>query len=137
MLREILRGGGDAVAEAGASVVGGHSIDDPEPKYGLAVTGLVAPGRGAHQRGRARRRRLVLTKPLGGRHDRDRAQARARWRWSSWRAASTVMTTSTPAPPRRPRGGAHALTDVTGFGLLGHVHELADGFSGFAADDRR
>ena len=43
MLREILRGGGDAVAEAGASIVGGHSIDDPEPKYGLAVTGVVHP----------------------------------------------------------------------------------------------
>ena len=58
MLREILRGGADAVAAAGASIVGGHSIDDPEPKYGLAVTGVVAPARGADQRaagGRATR----------------------------------------------------------------------------------
>ena len=55
VLREILRGGADAVAAAGASIVGGHSIDDPEPKYGLAVTGIVHPRRGAHQRGRPRR----------------------------------------------------------------------------------
>ena len=53
VLREILRGGADAVAAAGASIVGGHSIDDPEPKYGLAVTGVVRPARGADQRGRA------------------------------------------------------------------------------------
>ena len=57
VLREILRGGADAVAEAGASIVGGHSIDDPEPKYGLAVTGIVDPRRGPDQRGRAGRRR--------------------------------------------------------------------------------
>ena len=76
VLREILRGGADAVAAAGASIVGGHSIDDPEPKYGLAVTGMVDP-------------RAILTN-AGGRagrhagpdqaarrgHDRDRAQAR-------------------------------------------------------------
>ena len=54
VLAEILRGGGDVVRAAGALVVGGHSIDDPEPKYGLAVTGLVDPERGAEQRRRAR-----------------------------------------------------------------------------------
>ncbi len=58
MLREILRGGADAVAAAGASIVGGHSIDDPEPKYGLAVTGIVRPARRAHQR----RRRAPATR---------------------------------------------------------------------------
>ena len=65
MLREILRGGADAVAEAGASIVGGHSIDDPEPKYGLAVTGHRRPARDPDQRGGAPGDTLVLTKPLG------------------------------------------------------------------------
>ena len=54
MLGEILRGGGDVVRAAGALLVGGHSIDDPEPKYGLAVTGVVHPDAGAEQRRRAR-----------------------------------------------------------------------------------
>ena len=66
VLGEILRGGLDVCAEAGATVVGGHSIDDPEPKFGLAVTGVVDPAAVADQRGRARRRRARRsTKPLG------------------------------------------------------------------------
>src|SRR4051794_31134327 len=65
VLREILRGGGDAVAEAGASIVGGHSIDDPEPKYGLAVTGTVRPSRVLRNSGGVAGDALVLTKPLG------------------------------------------------------------------------
>ena len=65
VLREILRGGADAVAEAGASIVGGHSIDDPEPKYGLAVTGVVDPGEVLTNAGGRAGDVLVLTKPLG------------------------------------------------------------------------
>ena len=65
MLGEILRGGADVVRAAGALIVGGHSIDDPEPKYGLAVTGLVHPDEVAQQRRRAAGDALVLTKPLG------------------------------------------------------------------------
>src|SRR5215210_7939634 len=65
ILAEILRGGGDAVAAAGASVVGGHSIDDPEPKYGLAVTGTVHPDAVLTNAGGAPGDTLVLTKPLG------------------------------------------------------------------------
>src|SRR5215216_2789359 len=64
-LAEILRGGGDAVAAAGASVIGGHSIDDPEPKYGLAVTGTVHPDAVLTNAGGAPGDTLVLTKPLG------------------------------------------------------------------------
>ena len=64
MLREILRGGVDVVAEAGAAIVGGHSIDDPEPKYGLAVTGVV-PRRVLTNAGARPGDVLVLTKPLG------------------------------------------------------------------------
>src|SRR5215210_6120641 len=65
ILAEILRGGADAVAAAGASVVGGHSIDDPEPKYGLAVTGTVHPDRVLTNAGGRAGDVLVLTKPLG------------------------------------------------------------------------
>src|ERR687887_1276757 len=65
LLAEILRGGADAVAEAGAAVVGGHSIDDPEPKYGLAITGVVHPERVLRNSGARAGDALVLTKPLG------------------------------------------------------------------------
>ena len=65
VLREILRGGADAAAAAGAAVVGGHSIDDPEPKYGMAVTGVVAPGDVLTNAGGRAGDALVLTKPLG------------------------------------------------------------------------
>src|SRR3954454_10631513 len=65
LLAEILRGGGDAVAAAGASIVGGHSIDDPEPKYGLAVTGTVHPDEILTNAGGRAGDTLVLTKPLG------------------------------------------------------------------------
>ena len=78
--REILRGGGDVVRAAGALLVGGHSIDDPEPKYGLAVTGVGRPRRGAEQRRRAARRRAGADQAARRRRDLDRAQARARRR---------------------------------------------------------
>ena len=78
VLREILRGGADAVAEAGASIVGGHSIDDPEPKYGLAVTGTVDPRAILTNAGGAGRRRARPHQAARRGHDRDRAQARPR-----------------------------------------------------------
>src|SRR5213076_2516671 len=65
VLREILRGGGEVVAASGAVIIGGHSIDDREPKYGLAVTGVVHPDRVRRNRGGRPGDRLVLTKPLG------------------------------------------------------------------------
>jgi selenide,water dikinase len=133
ILGEILRGGGDAVAAAGASVIGGHSIDDPEPKYGLAVCGTVHPDAVLTNAGGAPGDALVLTKPLGagtvataikrGLAD-DALVARA----------VEVMTTLNARGAEQARAaGAHALTDVTGFGLLGHLHELASA-SGLAAE---
>ena len=124
-LRAILAGGLDAVLEAGASIIGGHSIDDPEPKYGLAVTGLVHPDEilrnGGGQAGDA----LVLTKPLGAGTI---ATAIKRGLASDSLVARgiEVMTTLNARAALQARAaGAHALTDVTGFGLLGHTHELA------------
>jgi selenide, water dikinase len=133
ILAEILRGGADAVAAAGASVVGGHSIDDPEPKYGLAVTGTVHPDRVLMNSGGRPGDTLVLTKPLGA-----GAVATAIKRGLADDAlvarAIEVMTTLNDRGAEQARAaGAHALTDVTGFGLLGHLHELAEA-SGLAAE---
>ena len=133
LLAEILRGGGDAVAAAGASIVGGHSIDDPEPKYGLAVTGTVHPDAILTNAGGRAGDTLVLTKPLGagtvataikrGLADDDLVE----------RAVAVMTTLNDRAAEHARAAGAHALTDVTGFGLLGHVHELAAA-SGLAAE---
>ena len=78
VLREILRGGADAVAAAGASIVGGHSIDDPEPKYGLAVTGIVDPRAVLTNGGGRAGRRAGADQAARRGHRRDRAQARPR-----------------------------------------------------------
>src|SRR4051794_35538208 len=133
VLREILRGGGDAAAEAGAAVVGGHSIDDPEPKYGMAVTGVVAPDAVLTNAGGQAGDALVLTKPLGA-----GAVATAIKRGLAdddlvARAVAVMTTLNDRAAEQARAAGAHALTDVTGFGLLGHVHELAAA-SGVAAE---
>ncbi len=124
VLRAILAGGGAAVAEAGASVVGGHSIDDPEPKYGLAVTGTVHPDEVLTNAGGQAGDLLVLTKPLG-----TGALTTAAKRGAvgvDLDAAIAQMCTLNRDASRAARAaGAHALTDVTGFGLLGHLHELA------------
>ncbi len=132
-LREILRGGGDAAAAAGAAVVGGHSIDDPEPKYGMAVIGVVAPGAVLTNAGGRAGDALVLTKPLGA-----GAVATAIKRGLAApglvaRAIDVMTTLNDRAAEQARAAGAHALTDVTGFGLLGHVHELAAA-SGLAAE---
>ena len=132
VLREILRGGGDAVAAAGASIVGGHSIDDPEPKYGLAVTGIVDPRAVLTNAGAVAGDVLVLTKPLGAGTI---ATALKRGLASAElvaRGVEVMTTLNAVAAVQARAAGAHALTDVTGFGLLGHVHELAAA-SGLAA----
>jgi selenide,water dikinase len=133
VLREILGGGADAAAAAGVTVVGGHSIDDPEPKYGMAVTGIVAPDAVLTNAGGRDGDVLVLTKPLGA-----GAVATAIKRGLAGAAlverAVAVMTTLNDRAAEQARAAqAHALTDVTGFGLLGHVHELAEA-SGLAAE---
>jgi selenide, water dikinase len=123
VLREILRGGAEAVAAAGASIVGGHSIDDPEPKYGLAVTGTVHPGAILTNAGGRPGDALVLTKPLGTGLV---STAVKRGIEAPLEAAIAVMTTLNDRAVEHARAaGASALTDVSGFGLLGHLHELA------------
>ncbi len=126
VLVRILSGGAEKCAEAGVVIVGGHSIEDAEPKYGLAVTGLARPDelwrRGGGRAGDV----LVLTKPLGvgvitTAHKQGRAQP------SVVDAAIRCMLELNRAAARAARaaGAVHACTDVTGFGLLGHLHEMA------------
>src|SRR5919202_949582 len=133
VLREILRGGADAAAAAGVAVVGGHSIDDPEPKYGMAVTGVVAPDAVLTNAGGRAGNALVLTKPLGA-----GAVATAIKRGLASdglveRAVAVMTTLNDRAAEQARAAGAHALTDVSGFGLLRHVHELTAA-SGLAAE---
>jgi selenide,water dikinase len=133
VLEEILRGGGDVAAAAGVAVVGGHSIDDREPKYGMAVTGTVHPDHILTNAGGRAGDALVLTKPVGA-----SAVVTAVKRGASvdgaLNAAVEVMTELNRDAANAARAaGAHALTDVTGYGLLGHLHELALA-SGVAAE---
>ena len=125
VLREILRGGQDMVAEAGASVVGGHSIDDPEPKYGLAVTGVVDPARVLRNSTGVVGDALVLTKPLGAGVVSTAAKRGLASPGLVQRAVEVMTTLNARGLAAARAAGAHALTDVTGFGLLGHLRELA------------
>src|SRR5438105_2461582 len=132
LLQEILRGAAAVADEAGVPIVGGHSIDDPEPKFGWAVTGVVVPDEVITNAGGRPGDAVVLTKPLGagavstalkrGNHAAPLADA------------VRVMTTLNREGAQAARAaGAHGMTDVTGFGLLGHLHELALA-SGVAAE---
>src|SRR4051794_17696866 len=126
VLREILRGGADAVQEAGASVVGGHSIDDPEPKYGLAVTGVIDPRAVLTNAGGRAGDALVLTKPLGAGTVATALKRGVAGDDLVARAVEVMTALNATAAEQARAAGAHALTDVTGFGLLGHAHELAE-----------
>ncbi len=123
---EILRGGAEKVAEAGAVIAGGHTVDDPEPKYGLAVTGVVHPD-GVLTKAAARPGdRLLLTKPLGTGVIAT-ALKRDRARESHVQEAVTSMTRLNRAASRLlSADGVRACTDVTGYALLGHAREMAE-----------
>jgi len=128
ILSDILRGGADAAREAGAPILGGHSIDDPEPKYGMAVTGLVHPKRILRNVGARPGDRLLLTKPLGtgivatavkkGTAPAALLERAVQVMAALNRTAGEILAAS---------GAVNALTDVTGFGLLGHAWEMAEG----------
>jgi selenide,water dikinase len=127
VLSEILRGGAEKVREAGAVVAGGHTVSDKEPKYGLAVTGFVHPDRVLAKAGAQPGDVLLLTKPLGtgvlttaGKKEKaDPAHMDA--------AIASMARLSAGAAKlfREATPHVHALTDVTGFSLMGHGHEMA------------
>jgi selenide,water dikinase len=127
-LGEVLRGGADAARAAGAPILGGHSIDDPEPKYGMAVTGLVHPDRVLRNVGARPGDALVLTKPLGSGIATTAVKRGIASAALVDRAVEVMATLNRAAGEALAASGAvHALTDVTGFGLLGHGWEMAEG----------
>lgn len=125
IMQQILRGGLDKMAEAGVAVIGGHSINDPQIKAGFAVTGLIHPRQVASNAGAIPGDRLVLTKPLGtgilgfaaqiGRAPAESIEAAARAMAALNKRAAELML----------QFGAHACTDITGFGLMGHLGAMA------------
>ena len=127
ILRAVMEGALSVLREAEVPLVGGHSIDDPEPKFGLAVTGLVDPQRVLRNAGARLGDPIVLTKPLGTGAIVTHAQrAGAEGDGEALAAAIEVMRTLNAVAGRQAlAAGAHAATDVTGFGLLGHLHGIA------------
>ncbi|MET8682170.1 selenide, water dikinase SelD [Streptomyces sp. NPDC004647] len=122
LAREVLRGGLEVAAEAGCHVAGGHSVDDPEPKYGMAVTGLVDPGRVLRNDAGAPGVPLSLTKPLGIGVLNTKHKATG----EVFPHAVEAMTRLNREPAEAAlAAGAVCATDVTGFGLLGHAGKLA------------
>jgi selenide, water dikinase len=119
---ETLRGGLDVCGEAGCHLAGGHSVDDPEPKYGLAVTGIADPKRLLRNNSGKPGTPLSLTKPLGIGVLNSRHKATG----EVFPDAVDVMTTLNAAAAEAAlAAGVECATDVTGFGLLGHLHKLA------------
>jgi selenide,water dikinase len=119
---EVLRGGLDVCGQAGCHLAGGHSIDDPEPKYGLAVTGVADPDRLLRNDAGRAGLPLTLTKPLGIGVLNSRHKATGE---RSEPAIDTMTTLNDAASRAALAAGATCATDVTGFGLLGHLHKLA------------
>ncbi|GAB1812863.1 selenide, water dikinase SelD [Mycobacterium sp. MUNTM1] len=119
---ETLRGGLDVCGLAGCHLAGGHSVDDPEPKYGLAVTGIADPNRLLRNDSGKPGAPLSLTKPLGVGVLNNRHKATG----ERFEEAVAVMTTlNADAAAAALAAGVECATDVTGFGLLGHLHKLA------------
>ena len=130
-LIEILRGGADKVAEAGVALVGGHSVDDPEPKFGLSVTGLIDPAHIATNAGARPGDMIVLTKPLGtgivttaAKFDDCDPEVLA----AACRSMAALNAGAAEAMRQMgigPTEAIHAATDITGFALCGHLFHMA------------
>ena len=126
MMAEILRGGADVVRSVGAAIAGGHTIQDKEPKYGLAVTGLVHPDRILTKGGARPGDALVLTKPLGT-GTITTALKRGLVAPAHLDAAiASMMRLNRAASQAAQAAGARSATDITGFGLIGHASEMAE-----------
>ncbi|GAC1568430.1 MAG: selenide, water dikinase SelD [Ktedonobacteraceae bacterium] len=125
ILSEILQGGSDTIARAGAVIAGGHTVTDHEPKYGLAVTGMVHPEHILTKGGAKPGDYLVLGKALGTglittAHRNDAVKGN-----DLEVALQSMMQLNDKASQALQRAGVHAVTDITGFGLLGHAWEMA------------
>ena len=121
MLGDVLRGGYDKAAEANCLIVGGHTVDDNEPKYGLSVVGLVEPGRQVTNANAQPGDVLVLTKPLGTGIVTTACKAGVAPPGSVETAVETMATLNRAPSEAMMQVGVNACTDVTGFGLMGHL----------------
>lgn len=126
VLQAVLRGGLEKIREAGAVLAGGHSVEDPEMKYGLAVTGIVHPDRILTKRGARAGDRLVLTKPLGTGIVSTALKAELATPDSAAASTTSMATLNRTAAELMLTRSVHACTDVTGFGLVGHLCEMLD-----------
>jgi selenide,water dikinase len=127
ILGDILRGAGDKMAEAGVTLVGGHSIDDKEPKFGLAVTGLVHPDKIRTNAGAQPGDKLILTKPIGVGILTTSIKKDQLSEAEILRVTEVMATLNKTAAETMEPYDVHACTDVTGFGLMGHSLEMAKG----------
>jgi selenide,water dikinase len=126
IITEILRGGAEKVLEAGAIIAGGHTVTDDEPKYGLAVTGLVHPQRYFTKGGARPGDALVLTKPLGtGSISTALKRGIAQPNHVAAMVSSMKRLNQAAARAAQATGGIKSVTDITGYGLLGHGLEMA------------
>ncbi len=126
ILKEILRGGADKVAEAGAIVVGGHSVDDDEPKFGLSVMGMVHPEKVAANSGAKPGDVLILTKPIGVGILNTAIKADLADEATIKKAVDNMAYLNKDACEAMVKVGVNGCTDITGFGLLGHTYEMAE-----------
>lgn len=127
VLEEILRGGAEKVREAGINIVGGHSIDDPEPKYGLVVTGIVHPNKVIANSTARAGDVLILTKPLGIGIITTAIKRGKASQSAIEKAVSVMAALNREAAEAMIEVGVSAATDITGFGLLGHLLEMIQG----------
>lgn len=125
VLHDVLRGGSDKLAEAGVALVGGHSVIDPEPKYGLAVTGLVDPARVVTNAGARAGDLLVLTKPIGVGIITTALKQGLADAGTVAQAVKSMARLNRRAAELMVECEARACTDITGYGLLGHALEMA------------
>ena len=127
ILKKILAGGVDKVHEADAILVGGHSIEDEELKYGLAVTGTIHPAKVVLNNGARVGDRLILTKPLGTGIISTGLKGKVIDEEAMVKVIKSMATLNRKASELMQEIGVHACTDVTGFGLLGHAGEMIEG----------
>ena len=133
VLERVIEGGLDVMAEAGCTVLGGHSVDDPEPKYGFAVTGTAPPEDITTNSAAEPGQDLILTKPLGTGIISTAAKHGTAPESVIRKAIAMMAQLNRGAAAAARRIGARAVTDVTGFGLLGHLSEMTRG-SGTSAE---
>ena len=124
VLGRVMEGGLEVMNEARCTVLGGHSVDDPEPKYGFAVTGVAPPGDITTNSSARPGQVLIITKPLGTGIVATAAKHGEAPRDVVAEAIATMVTLNDGAARAARRVGAKAVTDVTGFGLLGHLSEM-------------